>query len=182
MKYFKKLEYWNIYLSPVNTEDYELFTKWINDNRISDWINHTKSVYWIEAEKSYFEEVAKNLDPSIKCFEIIRKEDDKVLWICDLQKIDYIDWTATIWIFIWEVDEHNKWYWTDSLKALLWFWFNTLNLRDIELHVFSFNEPAIKCYTKVWFKEYWRRINSHYCNWKYYDEILMNITKEQFNK
>ena len=36
MKYFPKISRGKVYLSPIHTDDYELFTKWMNDKRITD--------------------------------------------------------------------------------------------------------------------------------------------------
>ena len=36
MKYFPKVSRGNIYLSPINANDYEIITKWLNDSRITD--------------------------------------------------------------------------------------------------------------------------------------------------
>lgn len=182
MKYFPKISRGNIYLSPVNPEDYEFFTKWMNDSRVTDWVNTTKSISSMTSEKSFLEDIAKNSDPSTKALAIIKKDGDKLLWLVDLWRINYIDQIATIWIWIWDFEEHNKWYGADALNAILLFGFHTLNLRNIDLHVFAFNEWAIRCYQKVWFKEYWRRKDMHYCNWKFRDEIYMDITKEEREK
>ena len=182
MKYFSKISRGNIYLSPLNTEDYEILTKWLNDDRISDWVNNTKAILSFTSEKAFLENISRNEDQTIKALAIIKKEGDKFLWIVDLSKINYIDQIATIWISIWDFDEHNKWYWADALNAILLYWFHTLNLRNIDLHVFAFNQWAIKCYQKVWFKEYGRRRESHYCNWKFRDEIYMDITKSEREK
>ena len=179
MKYFPKVSRGNIYLSPINPEDHELWTKWINDSRISDGMNQTKGIFPITKEKEFLEKISKDGDPSVKVFAIIKREDDKFLWILDLSRINYIDQIATLWISIWDAEEHNKWYWADAINAILSFWFHTLNLRNIDLHVFSFNEWAIRCYEKVWFKEYERRKETHYCNWKFRDEIYMDITKSE---
>ncbi len=179
MKYFPKISWGNIYLSPINIEDYEIMTKWMNDSRITDWVNNTKTILSIQKEKEFLENISRGNDPSTKALAIIRKKWDKLLWMVDLWRINYIDQIATIWIWIWDFEEHNKWYWTDALNAILLYWFYTLNLRNIDLHVFSFNEWAIKCYQKVWFKEYGRRKETHYCNWKFRDEIYMDITKTE---
>ncbi len=179
MKYFSKISRGNIYLSPANISDYETLAKRMNDDRIADWVNNTKSVLWLSSEKSFLENISKNSDPSVKFLMIIRKDDDKLLWMVDLSKINYIDQIATLWISIWEFEEHNKWYGTDAINAILLYWFHTLNLRNIDLHVYAFNENAIRCYQKVWFKEYGRRRESHYCNWKFRDEIHMDITKSE---
>ena len=177
MKYFPKITRGNVYLSPVNANDYELFTKWMNDSRISDWVNNTKSILSIISEKDFLENISKDNDPTTKAFAIIKKEGDKLLWIVDLWRINYIDQIATIWIWIGDFEEHNKWYWTDAINAILLFWFHTLNLRNVDLHVFAFNQGAIKCYQTVWFKEYWRRKETHYCNWEFRDENYMDIPK-----
>ena len=179
MKYFSKISRGNIYLSPLNTEDFEILTKWLNDNRISDWVNNTKAILSLTSEKAFLENISRNEDPTIKALAIIKKEGDKFLWIVDLSKINYIDQIATIWISIWDFEEHNKWYWADALNAILLYWFHTLNLKNIDLHVYAFNESAIRCYQKVWFKEYGRRKETHYCNWKFRDEIYMDITKSE---
>lgn len=182
MKYFSKISRGNIYLSPLNTEDFKILTKWLNDNRISDWVNNTKAILSLTSEKAFLENISKNEDPTIKALAIIKKEGDKFLWIVDLSKINYIDQIATIWISIWDFEEHNKWYWADALNAILLYWFHTLNLKNIDLHVYAFNESAIRCYEKVWFKEYGRRKETHYCNWKFRDEIYMDITKSEREK
>lgn len=179
MKYFSKISRGNIYLSPLNTEDFEILTKWLNDDRISDWVNNTKAILSLTSEKAFLENISRNEDPTIKALAIIKKEGDKFLWIVDLSKINYIDQIATIWISIWDFEEHNKWHWADALNAILLYWFHTLNLKNIDLHVYAFNENAIRCYQKVWFKEYGRRRESHYCNWKFRDEIYMDITKTE---
>ena len=179
MRYFPKVSRGNVYLSPLNTEDYEVLAKWMNDSRITDWVNNTKAILSITSERNFLENISRNEDPTLKALAIIKKEGDKFLWIVDLSRINHIDQIATIWISIWDFEEHNKWYWADALNAILLYWFHTLNLRNMDLHVFSFNEWAIKCYQKVWFQEYGRRKESHYCNWKFRDEIYMDITKSE---
>ena len=179
MKYFPKISWGKVYLSPINAEDYELRTKWVNDSRISDGINQTKAILSINKEKEFLEEYSKDSNSKTKAFAIINKKNDKMLWITDLWDINHIDQTARLGISIWDAEEHNKWYWTDAINAILLFWFHTLNLRNIDLHVFSFNGWAIKCYQKVWFKEYGRRKETHYCNWEFRDEIYMDITKPE---
>ena len=144
MKYFPKISRGNVYLSPINPEDYEIMTKSMNDSRITDGVNNTKSIISMISEKDFLEKYSKDDDPSTKAFAIIKKEWDKLLWIVDLWRINYIDQIATIWIWIWDSEEHNKWYWTDAINAIL--------------------------------------LYMHYCNWKFRDEIYMDITKEDREK
>ena len=143
MKYFPKISRGNVYLSPINPEDYELWTKWLNDSKISDGINQTKRILSIDKEKEFLEKYSKDDDPTERAFAIVNKNNDKMLWITDLWNIDYIDKVARLWISIWDYDEHNKWYWADAINAILLFGFYTLNLRNIDLHVFAFRAKEI---------------------------------------
>ena len=181
MKYFPKVSRGNVYLSPINPEDYEIWTKCMNDTRITDGLNQTKAIISLDSEKEFLEKYSKDSD-SEKAFTIVNKSNNEMLWIIDLWDINHIDQTARLGVSIWNVEEHNKWYWTDAINAILLFWFHTLNLRNIDLHVFSFNKWAIRCYEKVWFKEYGRRKETHYCNWEFRDEIYMDITKTDREK
>ena len=73
MKYFPKITRGNVYLSPLNTEDYEILTKWLNDNKISDWVNNTKAILSLTSEKIFLENISRNEDQTIKALAIIKK-------------------------------------------------------------------------------------------------------------
>ena len=79
MKYFPKVIRGKVYLSPINAEDYELRTKWLNDSRISDGINQTKAILSINKEKEFLEECSKDTDSKTKAFAIVNKKNDKML-------------------------------------------------------------------------------------------------------
>ena len=74
MKYFPKISRGNVYLSPINPEDYEIMTKSMNDSRITDGVNNTKSIISMISEKDFLEKYSKDDDPSTKAFAIIKKE------------------------------------------------------------------------------------------------------------
>lgn len=59
--------------------------------------------------------------------------------------------------------------------------FNYLNLNSIRLQVLEFNQRAMKCYNKCGFIETGRIRKIEYLNGKYYDAILMDILREEFN-
>lgn len=183
MKYFPKISRGNIYLSPINLEDYDTFVKRSNDSRITDWTHWTPRMVSLQSWKSYLEKTSNNWDYE---FAIIRKSDDKFIWVTWLYRIHRVNQTAELWIMIWEFDEHNKWYWTDAVNALLCFAYNTLNLYNVSLWVKTFNKKGISCYQKVWFKEVWMKHHCEYCNWERYDLILMEMLKpdwqEKYNK
>ena len=163
MKYFNKIDGDNIYLSPINIEDAEMYVYWLCNPNISDKLHSTKKVFNLVNEKEFLNN--RLLDGDY-IFSIIRKSDDKIIGNIGLSCIDNIDRVATLGIFIGDEDNQNKGYGSDALRAILNYGFGVLNLNNIDLKVFDFNENAIKCYKKVGFKEYGRRHQAYYGNIK----------------
>ena len=179
MKYFPKLIWKKVYLSPLNPEDIEIVTKWMNDMEVTNWTHKSPKIFWLQKTKMRFEEIVKWKNYP---FAIVKKNGDEFIWTTWLYEVNFINKTAVLGIMIWEKNEHNKWYWTDAIKALLDFWFNTLNLYNIYLEVKSFNKNWITCYKKCGFKEIWTRHHCEYCNWERYDLIMMEVLKPDFHK
>ncbi len=177
MKYFNKIDGNKIYLSPINIEDADIYVEYLCNPSISDKLHSTKKVFNLVNEKEFLNKMLSNGE---HIFSIIRKEDDKLIGNIGISNIDYIDRTATIGIFIGEDSNQNKGYGSDAIRALLNYGFGVLNLNNIDLKVFDFNERAINCYKKVGFKEYGRRHKAYYVNNEYHDVISMEILKDDF--
>ena len=178
MKYFKKLIGERIYLSPRNSEDVEQFTEWLNDFEITDYLGRSGMLTSLESEREYLESNTN----SCASFVIVTLENDKMIGTVSLERIDNINRTATLGIFIGDKEYRNDGYGTEAIKMVLDYGFNYMNLQNINLNLMSFNERALKCYKKCGFKEYGRRRKCKFVNGKYYDSICMDIIAEEFNE
>ncbi len=176
MKYFKKIKGDNIYLSPINKEDYEKYTEWINDIEISLNLGTAHQIYTLQKEKEFLENISEN------SFAIILKENDKLIGNCGLIDIEHVTRKAELGIFIGEKDCWNKGYGTEAIKLLLDYSFNLLNLHNIMLEVFSFNKRAINCYKNIGFKEIGRRREAREIAGQKYDEVFMDILSHEFTE
>ena len=161
MKYFKKLVGDTIYLSPRNSEDIEIFTKWLNDFNVTDGLGRSGLMVTLNGEKQYLENVHDN-DNTRYYF--------------------YINRSAKLGIFIGEEKHRGKGIGKEAIQLILDYGFHYLNLNSIQLSVFAFNERAIACYKKCGFKEVGRLREAYYLNGKYYDKILMDILKSEFHE
>lgn len=176
MKYFSKLSGDRIYLSPMQAEDAETYVKWLSDPRVSDGLGSTSRVLSVEDEKEWIKNNA-----STNQFAIIRKEDDSLMGNCGLHEINSLRQCAELGLFIGDEENRGKGYGVDVLTLLLAHAFDTLNLNNVMLRVFSFNDQAIRCYEKVGFREMGRRRQSYYVRGKFHDEVFMDILREEYN-
>lgn len=174
MKYYKKIIGKRIYLSPINLEDVETYVRWLNDFKVTDGVGSSSRLLSLETEKEW---IKNNLNTYN--FAIIRSEDDTLIGNCGINEINQLMQCAVVGIFIGEEENRGKGYGQEALRLLLDYGFDYLNLNNIMLKVFSFNDRAISCYKKIGFKEIGRRRQSYYLKGRFYDEVFMDILKEE---
>ncbi|MGC9781607.1 MAG: GNAT family N-acetyltransferase [Candidatus Heimdallarchaeota archaeon] len=115
-------------------------------------------------------------------FTIEHKDTKKFLGTAGLFDIDKISKTAELGIAIHAEKNWGKGYGTDTMRVLLMFGFNYLNLNRIQLRVFEFNERAIKTYKKVGFTQVGKHRQEHFTDGIYVDVIYMDILKSEWEK
>lgn len=174
--YYKKLIGEKCYLSPIDIEDYEKYTKWVNDMEVAAGMLFASKIITPSKEKEVLEKLSSDYN-----FAIVDLKTDELLGNLGFPKIDYINRVAEVGIFIGNKEYWNKGYGSDALKLALDFGFNILNLHNIYLKVYSYNKPAIACYKKVGFKEAGRIREAKQIAGKKYDEIYMDILENEYD-
>ena len=171
MKYFKKLEGKRVYISPMNPEDAEIYTKWLNNSNITQYLSIHNGLVSILGEKDYVEKFSKI--EFHMC--IVKKENDEMIGNIALEDMDYKNGTATLGIFIGDEENLSKGYGSEAINLLTEFAFKELRLHNIKLDVYDLNARAQKAYTKCGFKEYGRRHEALFRNGEYHDIVMMEL-------
>ena len=171
MKYFKKLEGEHVYISPMNVEDAEIYTKWLNNAEITQYLSIHNGLVSIPGERTYIEEFCKQ--EFNMC--IVKKENDELIGNIGLSELDYKDGTAELGIFIGEKENLGKGYGSEAIKLLTKYAFEELRLHSIYLRTYDINERAIRAYEKCGFKEFGRRHESIFMHGKYHDVVYMEL-------
>ena len=115
-------------------------------------------------------------------FAIIDKKTDKLIGNCGFHNINAVNQRAEFGIFIGDKNCQNKGFGTEAGKLLLDFGFNILNLNNILLEVYSFNERAIKAYEKMGFKHIGKQREAKIMTGKKYDKIFMDMLATEFRE
>ncbi|MCD6101589.1 MAG: GNAT family N-acetyltransferase [Candidatus Cloacimonetes bacterium] len=177
MKYFKKLIGNKCYLSPINIEDAEKYTEWLNDLEVSKYLSLSREQITLQKEKEILEDMSKT---RAQVFGIIDKKTDNLIGNCSLFSINHPNKRAEFGIFIGDKRYWNKGYGTEATKLILDYGFNILNLNSIMLEVYSFNKRAIKSYEKIGFKTIGKRRQAKIIGGKKYDIFYMDILADEF--
>lgn len=171
MKYFKKLEGEHVYISPMNPEDTEIFTKWLNDPNITNYLSVHNGLVSLKGENEYIEEFSKREFH----LSIIKKENDILIGNIALEQLDYKNGSAELGIFIGDEENLGKGYGSEAIKLLTNYGFQELRLHTIYLTVLDNNPRAKKAYEKCGFVECGRRHEALFRNGKYIDLIYMEL-------
>ena len=176
-KYLKKLIGDNIYLSPISLDDVEEYAEMVNDIKVSvglGYLSYTNIIDF-ESEKEFLISVKKE-----KMFAVRLLENDNLLGNVGFNSVDLLNRTAVIGIMLGNPNYQRKGYGIEAVKLILDYGFSFLNLRNISLSVFEYNEAAYNLYKKAGFKEVGRLRKAVEIMGKTYDVIIMDMLKEEF--
>jgi len=173
--YFKKMIGEKCYLSPISVEDAEKYTEWLNDYEITQYLTLASMQISLPAEKEVLSRLSKEHN-----YAIVAKQYDSLIGNCGLINIDHLHRTAEIGKFIGDKQYLGKGYGREALSLLIDYAFSVLNLHNIMLRVYSFNERAKRSYESVGFKMIGKRRNALIRNRITYDMYLMDLLPEDF--
>lgn len=144
------------------------------------YMTGTKSTFTLEQIQNHIKNI--NEDSSRYDFAICLNESDQMIGELSVLDIDEDDKKAGFRISMNSIELTGKGYGTESIKLVLKFVFEDLNVNRLQLEVFSHNLRGIRAYEKVGFvKEGTLRESLNY-NGNYSDEIIMAILKSDYEK
>ena len=161
----------------MDINDAEKYSEWLNDLEVISNLTIYSSVINTETEKEFLAKLSKEQN-----YSIVDNATDKLIGSCGFADLDHLNQTAEAGIVIGDKNYWNKGYGTEAMVLLLDYGFKVLNLRNVMLRVYSFNERAIRSYEKAGFKKIGNRREALRRGDKSFDIILMDILYEDFCK
>lgn len=176
MKYYKKIIGKRLYLSPISTDDADIYIKWMNDEAVAKKFPQYSSVVSSKSEMKWLFEPSSD----VHRYAMVLLDDDIMIGCISLQNINHLNRNAFISIFIGEEENRSKSYGAEAIRLILEYGFKTMNLNNIMLSVHADNFAGISCYKKVGFQEAGRRREWVFKDGKYIDVIFMDILAREF--
>ena len=162
-----------------NDKDMEAAWTWMNDPEVTQYLLSVSPISWA-AEKEYFAKVG--LDPNHKKFAIEDKESGELIGFIDISKINLLHRYGTTGSVIGNKKYWSNGYGTDSKMLVLYYAFNTLNLKNVFSEVYDFNQRSLGALRNTGYKIIGRQKKSVFCNGKWCDRVFLQVSKKDFKK
>ena len=145
MNYQTVFESENILYVKLNEKLINDYLVMINDPDVANKISHKLRTYTYEDELNW---VKLKLQKKAICFSMIEKRTGDFIGNIEIMEINNNIGELGITI---TPKKQNQHYGTESIKAILKYAYEKLNLDGMELNVYSTNLKAIHCYEKIGF-------------------------------
>ncbi len=177
--YYRKYVGERIYFSPINKEDYQLYTKWLNDEKISRGTNQVHKIITEDFEKEW---ISHAYEKGRYQFAVVNKSNDEPIGIYGLELKNDMSKQYFFVGFIGEDDYRGIGVGTEALKLLTNFAFDILNAHTLYTTIYSYNISSLKSVVKAGYKKCGILREAIYYGNCYYDEYIFEMTRDEYFK
>jgi diamine N-acetyltransferase len=160
-------------LGPLRRDLVPTYQRWISSREVARGVGST-GVHTLESEQGWFERSSNN--PAAAHFTIYDRADMTPVGTSALASIDHHQGTATFGILLGE--RRGRGLGTEATRLTLDWGFNVLDLHNVELRVWAWNQAAIAAYRKAGFREVGRLRGAHLSMGERYDVVIMDAVPE----
>lgn len=137
-------------LTALRGDDAHTFSEWYEDGEFSRLFGSKIALPKSDRDmEKYIDEASR--DRSRYAFAIRLHYSDELVGILEIDSVEWTHGSAWLAIGIGSAAHRGKGYGTEAMQIALKFAFHELNLRRLQLTVFSYNEAAVHLYEKLGF-------------------------------
>jgi len=164
----------NLQLKLFELGDIEYLLKWIPDESIMvQWSGPYFTWPLSRAALSEYQQSGLLQPPIRRIFKAVDADSGAVLGHIELNNLDFRSLSATLSRVLVNPSLRGQGIGLSMTMAALQVAFDQLHLHRVNLHVYDFNQPAIRCYERCGFQTYGTEPQAIFHGGKYYDEYLM---------
>jgi len=168
-------------LRALEPDDLERCHRWMNDSEVTRFLEGGRYPLSMANERQWLDAAMTTRSGFSDVLLAIETRDGGVhIGNAGLHEASPEHRRAYLGIVIGEKEYWSKGYGTDTVRALLRFAFEQMNLNRVELGTFDFNERAQACYRKCGFVEEGRRREDRFIDGRYHDLVIMGILRREW--
>lgn len=166
-----------IYLRPLEVDDAPTFLPWINDPEVTRTLKIYRPMNR-HAEEMFLRDLYR--DECQLTLGIASRAGDALLGSVSLAQVDLKNRHASLGIFIGDTSAWGRGHGREAMSLMLDHAFETLNLNRVWLHVYEYNERAIRLYTRLGFKTEGVLRHDRYHGGRYWDTLTLGLLREEW--
>lgn len=166
-----------IQLCAVEREHLPVLQQWRNDPELRKYYREYRELTLSHKEAWYNSKIVN--DDSWQFFVVKPLGEDKVIGSCGLTYINWVHRTGEFSITIGDGEYRNGGYGSDTLRTLIKYGFEDLNLNRIWCEVYS-NNDAIGIYRHIGFRDEGVLRQSYYNEGRYWDSHILGMLKSEY--
>jgi RimJ/RimL family protein N-acetyltransferase len=166
-------------LSPITQNDLPQLFEWINDRETVLFNAPYKPVH-ADQHQRWFEGLSKRSDLAMFGIRLITTKE--LIGSCQLHSINLNHRNAELQIRLGNSRDRGQGYGTEACRLLVDYGFKDLNLYRIYLHVFTFNEAAIRTYKKIGCVQEGVLRKAVHLDGKWVDVMVMSLLQDEYEQ
>ena len=165
-------------LRAIEEEDLARLHEWANDPELWPMLGGWHFPASMQSQKKWF--LSLETDSSNQRFAI-ETIDGKLIGTANLVDIDWKNNHAGHGMMLGEKEIRGKGYGTDTVMAIMRYAFDELHLERLDGGMIEYNTQSIRTYCeKCGWKEEGRRRNWYFRKGRYWDNVIVGITKDDY--
>jgi RimJ/RimL family protein N-acetyltransferase len=168
-----------VLLRAIEITDLPILQKWANDPEIQYWLGgwHFPTNY--EDQNKWFASLGTT---SLNQRFAIETAELGIIGMANLINIDWKNKNAFHGMMLGDKEVRGKGYGVDTVIAIMKYAFEELGLKRLDGSMIEYNEASLKMYIgKCGWKEEGRQRDWYYRKNKFWDKIIVGVTKEDFD-
>lgn len=167
-------------LRAVEEKDLDLLHKWANDPDMQDTMGHVHFPSSLDYHKAWFQNLKSDKENQRLAIEA---PDTGLIGLSSIINIDWRNNHAWHGVMLGDVNIRGKGYGVDAVMATMRYAFDELHLERLDGSIIEYNEVSYSFYcNKLGWKEEGRRRSWHFRKGRYWDQIIVGITRQDYDQ
>lgn len=171
------LEGQRVRLRPVQPGDLPKFAEWLADPEVRRWLAALPEAPTLQDELEWYEDSRANPDNVLWSIETV---DGRLIGTVELRVAPHAN-RAELGIAIQDKSQWSKGYGTDTVRQVLEYTFEELELNRVELTVDEQNARGRRCYEKCGFREEGLLRQHRLVDGEYGDTVMMAVLRDEWS-
>lgn len=166
-------------LRAIEEKDLELLQKWANDPVTQDGIGELHFPSSMDFHTAWFQNLRSD---RLNQRFVVDVPDIGIIGISSIMNIDWRNRHAWHGLVLGEANCRGKGYGIDAIMATMRFAFDELNLARLDGSMIEYNKLSLSTYCgkRLGWKEEGRRRNYYFRKGRYWDQILVGVTQQDY--